>query len=107
LREAPITELASVVRSKNAGPFEVTFDLIFRDEATYRRVKEGGYLTRELVASLYRVPVDRILVFEFFDAARALKITMARPWPQGSVGERDMHAAQQHAPLLSIRIPWD
>jgi hypothetical protein len=102
-----ITELTSVLRSKNAGPFELTFDMIFKDEKTYQAVKSSGVLTRELIMDLYHIPADKILTFEFFDAATALKVTLVRPRPEASIGEIDMHGCQQHAPLLSINIPVD
>ncbi len=103
----PLAELASVIRSKNAGPFEVTLDLIFPDRETYERVKATGYFTRERVAGLYRVAPDQISELVFFDPALAVKITMARQNPQGSVGERDTYGAQQHAPLLGVELPWN
>ena len=37
---ARMRELASVIRSKNAGPFEITFDILFADAETYRRVEK-------------------------------------------------------------------
>ena len=30
-----LTELASVIRSKNSGPYELTFDVIFKDFETF------------------------------------------------------------------------
>ena len=30
-------DLATLIRSKNAGPFILTFDIMFDDEASYRR----------------------------------------------------------------------
>jgi nicotinamidase-related amidase len=100
-------DLARVVRSKNAGPFEVTFDVMFGNRDSYERVKAAGWLTRDRVAALYHVPPDEVYEVVFFDPALALKITMARRIAQGSVGERDTYAAQQHAPLLEADIPWD
>jgi hypothetical protein len=102
-----ITELTSVLRSKNAGPFELTFDLIFKDDKTYQAVKSSGVLTRELIMKLYHIPAEKIITFEFFDAANALKFTLVRPRPEASIGEIDMHGCQQHAPLLGINIPID
>jgi len=32
-------DLASVLRSKNAGPFELTLDVMFADEQSYALVK--------------------------------------------------------------------
>jgi nicotinamidase-related amidase len=102
-----LADLASVIRSKNAGPFEVTLDLIFPDRATYERVKSTGYFTRERMAALYRVPLEAVYDLVFFDPALALKVTLARQRPQGSIGESDTYGAQQHAPLLGVELPWD
>jgi nicotinamidase-related amidase len=102
-----LVDLASVIRSKNAGPFEVTLDVIFPDRDTYERVKRTGYFTRERVATLYRLPVGQVHEVVFFDPALAIKLTLARTTAQGSVGERDTYGAQQHAPLLDVAVPWD
>ena len=102
-----LADLASVIRSKNAGPFEVTLDIIFPDRDTYERVKATGWFTRERLAALYRVPVDDVYDVVFFDPALAVKATLARQRPQGSIGETDTYGAQQHAPLLDVEIAWD
>src|SRR5215469_13073448 len=94
----PLKDVAKVIRSKNAGPFEVTFDIIFKSKADYERVKAAGVITKELVSKLYNVPTQTILAFVYFDVANAIKFTLPRPRPQGSVGETDMHCAQQHIP---------
>lgn len=100
-------ELARVVRSKNAGPFELTLDVIFPDRQTYEGVKRTGYFNRERLAALYRVRVDDVYEVVCFDPANAIKITLARQRPQGSVGESDTYGAQQHAPLLDVELPWN
>jgi Domain of unknown function (DUF4387) len=102
----PLSSIAKVIRSKNAGPFEITLDVIFGSREDYEAVKRAKVITRELIAKLYNVATQQILTFVFFDAANAIKITLPRPRPQGSVGETDMHAAQQHAPLMDIMVPW-
>ncbi len=99
-------DVARVVRSKNAGPFEVTFDVMFGDWESYRRFKEGDFLTPEVFARLYGIPVEDVLVFEYFDQAMALKITVKRQVPSGSIGDEDVYAAQQHLPLFNFMIPW-
>ena len=98
--------IAKVVRSKNAGPFEITFDIIFKTSEDYERVRASGVITKELISRLYDVPTQRIVTFLYFDAANAIKATIPRPRPQGSIGEIDMHAAQQHVPLMNVLIPW-
>jgi len=102
-----LTEVARVIRSKNAGPFEMTLDIIFNDRQTYEKVKATGVISKNLIAKLYGVSENKITAFVYYDAANAVKATLVRPRPQGSVGETDMHAAQQHVPLLKIRIPWE
>ena len=46
-----LTELARVIRSKNAGPFELTFDIIFKDAESYERARQSGIFSRELAAT--------------------------------------------------------
>jgi hypothetical protein len=103
----PLSEIAKVIRSKNAGPFEITMDIIFNNQEEYQRAKATGVITKELIASLYNLPVEKIITFVEFDAANAIKATIPRIRPQGSIGETDTFAAQQHAPLLSIMLPWE
>lgn len=103
--EAPLNEVARIIRSKNSGPFELTFDVMFDDPAVYQRVKDADIFTNETIKSLYRVTDEDILTNMYFDPALAWKCTIKRPWAQGSVGERDTLGTQQHAPLLGIRVP--
>jgi len=35
-----LSEIAQVIRSKNAGPFEITLDIIFSNKDTYEKVKK-------------------------------------------------------------------
>lgn len=100
-----LRELAKVVRSKNSGPFEITFDVIFDSEERYRQVKASGVLTEALICRLYSITPEDIITLMFFDPARAFKLTLKRAWGQGCVGERDTFGAQQHAPLLTVEIP--
>ncbi len=102
-----LRDLATFVRSKNAKPFRLTFDIIFSEPETYQKVKETGVITPELFCSLYRVPKESITSFLAFDPGLAIKITIKRPIVQGDPGETDVYGAQQHAPLLDIEIPWN
>ncbi|KAF9760804.1 hypothetical protein IL306_004114 [Fusarium sp. DS 682] len=104
-RKARMEELARIIRSKNSGPFELTFDIMFDDEAVYKRVRDANVLTNDVIQSLYHVQKDEILTNMFFEPALAWKCTIKRPWAQGSVGERDTLGTQQHALLLGIEVP--
>jgi hypothetical protein len=96
--------LARLIRSKNAGPFVLTFDVMFEEEATYRRVLASGALTRASFAALYRVPEAEVMFFHH-DAARAIKISIPRPHVQCDLDDGDAYGGQQHAPLVELRIP--
>ena len=100
-----LKDLAKVIRSKNSGPFELTFDVIFDNPAIYERVKASGVLTRALMCKLYGVRDEDIVAFMFFEPALAFKFTLRRGWAQGSIGERDTFGAQQQVPLMGIEIP--
>ena len=97
-------EKAKVLRSKNAGPFEITFDILFDNVRDYEEVKQSGKLTEEVVAQAYNVTLHDIHHFVFFDQALGIKITMARRISSGSPGDRDVYGAQQHAPLMYIDV---
>ncbi|KAH7166590.1 hypothetical protein EDB81DRAFT_681488 [Dactylonectria macrodidyma] len=103
--EAVLSQLARIIRSKNSGPFEMTFDVMFDDVAVYERVKAVDKLGNETIKALFRVTDADILTNMYFDPALAWKCTIRRPWAQGSVGERDTLGTQQHAPLLGVVIP--
>jgi hypothetical protein len=102
----PLLEIASVIRTKNAGPYELTIDIIFRNREIYERVKSAESLNAALIASLYGVPQQDILEALYFDPACAFKATMKRPLPCGQIGETDIYGAQQHAPLLDLCLPY-
>ncbi len=106
-KEISIVDIADVIRSKNAGPFELTFDIIFKNKEYYEKVKKSKIITKELIAELYQIPVDKVLYFVEFDPANAIKATIVRPVDSGSIGETDVYGAQQHAPLLGIKIPME
>jgi hypothetical protein len=104
---ARLYDLAKVLRSKNAGPFELTLDVMFDDDETYQMVKRSGVIDKELVCRLYRVRPEDVYHVVCFDAARAIKITIKRPVDSGGIGDTDIYGAQQHAPLIDVMIPID
>jgi hypothetical protein len=55
---AKLGEMARLIRSKNAGPFELTFDIMFDDKESFQRVFDSNALSRQLIADLYRVPQE-------------------------------------------------
>ena len=101
---ATIGDLAVLVRSKNAGPFWLTIDIMFDDADNYRRVRDSEAINRTLAARLYRRdPADNIVVNH--DAALAITVSFPRPQSSGSKLDSDVYGGQQYAPLLSLAVP--
>jgi len=101
----PLSALAKTIRSKNAGVDKITFDVIFRDRASYELVRRAKVLSREAVCRIYGIPDSRISDHVEFDPALAIKFTIYRKTPSGSVGDADIFGSQQYAPLLDIAVP--
>ena len=51
-----LEDIASVIRSKNAGPRALTLDVMFADDAGYARAAQSPALTAPHIAALYGVP---------------------------------------------------
>jgi hypothetical protein len=100
-----LVDLAKAIRSKNAGPDKITFDVIMKDRAAYDRVRDSGVLSREAVRRLYGIPDSRISDHVAFDPALAIKFTILRTQPSGSLGDADIFGSQQYGPLLGIVLP--
>jgi hypothetical protein len=99
----PITQLASVIRSKNAGPLCFTVDLFFRDAAAYQLAAQSEALQCHSVADCYGLLVSQVMRFELPDIL-AIKLSMPRTVCAGNPGDGDLYGAQQHAPLLSLMV---
>lgn len=107
MQKINITELTNVIRSKNAGPYELTFDFIFKSEEIFTKVVESKVINEELIASLYKIPVEKVISVVAYPPSKAIKATIIRPRAAGDFGETDVYGAQQHGPLLNIEIPWE
>lgn len=99
-----LRDLAGIVRSKNAGPFRLTLDILFRDERRFRHVVQSGCITRESVAQAYGIAPDQVTSIFVVPAGRAIKVTLRRPTGQGDFGETDIYGCQQHVPLLDLPV---
>jgi hypothetical protein len=98
-----LKHLASVVRSKNAGPLCLTVDLFFRDRPAYERAIASSGLSAESVAWLYGVQAEQVRRFDLPEIL-AIKLAMPRALCAGDPGDGDVYGAQQHAPLLEVLL---
>jgi hypothetical protein len=98
-----LIDVARVIRSKNAGPTTLTVDLMFNDEAGYKRALAAPSLAPPEIARLYGLEPSQVEVIPYPPAV-AIKIVMDRMLVAGDPGDRDVYGAQQHAPLLEVEI---
>jgi hypothetical protein len=99
-----LVDLATVVRSKNAGPLFVTFDVMFNSIDNYERVKKSGVLTQEIIAGLYNVETKDVNII-MYDIVTSLKITIPRKEISGALADDDVYGCQQQVLLTNILIP--
>jgi hypothetical protein len=103
--KATLADAALVVRSKNAGPFELTLDIIFKERKAFERARDTHLINKGLISRLYGVPEHDVFDIVAFEPANAIKATIKRRLPSAAIGETDVYGAQQHAPLLGV--PFD
>ncbi len=95
-------QLTKLIRSKNAGPFELTFDIMFKDVESYEVVLLLNVLTPKTVSQLYDVPEDEVRFFKIRDIL-TIKFSIPRKTFSGDVNDTDVYGGQFHGPL--VRLP--
>ena len=93
-----------LIRSKNAGPFQLTIDVMFSDPESYERVLSSGVLDPQLFSDIYGTPLEEVRIMPY-DAAHSIKVTIPRPLVSGDSGDGDMMGGQQYGPLVELEIP--
>lgn len=101
---AKLKDIAQLIRSKNAGPFNLTFDFMFDRLEDYRRVRDSGVINQELFAEIYGTPVEDVEIYSV-DAAQGIKVTIPRPIIQGDLDDSDSFGGQLFGPLVDLEIP--
>jgi hypothetical protein len=96
--------LAKLIRSKNAGPFMLTIDVLFDDSEAFERVVAAQILTRDAMAQLFGTDPDDVEIY-VVRAALAVKVSMPRIVPSGSIHDTDVFGGQQFAPLVDLEVP--
>jgi hypothetical protein len=99
-----LVDITDIIRSKNAGPYELTFDIMFKSSEWYDKVCRAGVINEELICRQYKIQPSDIISIVEFAPAKAIKATIRRPFPSGNIGETDVYGAQQHAPLLDLEF---
>ncbi|MGW3285265.1 DUF4387 domain-containing protein [Streptomyces sp. NPDC001002] len=99
-----LLDYCSLIRSKNAGPFTLTFDFMCHDQDSYDALVATGFLDENLFATLFEADPDDISVINH-PLALAVKVSLPRPTVQGDLHDSDCYAGQQYAPLMDMEIP--
>ena len=96
-----LVEYTRILRSKNAGPLFITFDLIFANREDMEHVRKT--LTAQMVAQAYGVSAEKISIISY-EVVNSIKITFPRKHISGQLEDGDIYGCQQHVPLASIEL---
>ena len=94
---------AFVCRSKNAGPFQVTIDLMFSTAEKFQKVLDSANFTAEKIAELYHVSADKVAI-KPFERILTIKVVLPRSSSSGAPLDSDVYGSQQHFPLGNLEI---
>lgn len=94
----------AIVRSKDAGPFRFTLDVIFKNREQYEKMKASGVWNRKTLCALCRVPEEDVKECLVYEPAMAFKFTYQRPISSGAFGDNDVYGAQQHVALYQLEF---
>ena len=96
-----LIDYTKILRSKNAGPLFITFDLIFHNNEDMVYVFQ--HLTKEHISQAYQVSVEKIDII-VYGVVNSIKITFPRKNISGSLADNDIYGCQQHVPLANIEL---
>lgn len=96
-----LIDYTKILRSKNAGPLFITFDLIFNTKEDMEYVAER--LKKEHISAAYDVSEEKIEIIPY-GVVNSIKITFPRKNISGSTQDNDIYGCQQHIPLANILI---
>lgn len=98
-----LKDYAYMLRSKNAGPFFLTFDIIFHNQEGYHKVVQSNVISKEQIARLYKCEVDQVQIFQY-EKVSSIKVSIPREYSSGAIHDTDVFGAQQHVPLMMLEV---
>ena len=96
-----LIDYTKILRSKNAGPLFITFDLIFNTKEDMEYVEER--LKKSDISRVYDIGEEKIDIISY-GVVNSIKITFPRKNISGSLEDKDIYGCQQHMPLANIEI---
>ncbi len=94
-----LKEAVKVLRSKNAGVWHITIDIVFKNSELYEIAKTK--LTTELFCELFN---RNELEYFQCDSINTLKVSFLREQAAGSLKDTDCLGANFYIPLMEIEI---
>ena len=94
-----LIDYTKILRSKNAGPLFITFDLIFNTKEDMEYVESR--LKKEDIAKAYGTLEEKIDIIPY-SVVNSIKIKFPRQNISGSLADDDIYGCQMHVPLANI-----
>ena len=99
-----LIDIARILRSKNAGPLYLTFDVMFDTREEMERVLDSGAVNAASVAKLYGVAPQQVSIIPY-EVVHSFKVTIPRAHVSGDIEDDDIYGCQQHLKLADMMIP--
>lgn len=96
-----LIDYTKILRSKNAGPLFITFDLIFETPDSMEYVVKN--LKKEDIAKAYYTDIKKIDIISY-NVVNSIKITFPRKNISGAIADNDIYGCQQHMPLANLEL---
>ena len=96
-----LIDYAKILRSKNAGPLFITFDIIFDSAEKMEYVMKS--LQKSDVSAAFGVDEEEIDIIDYA-VVNSIKITFPRRYISGDIFDTDIYGAQMHTPLANIEL---
>jgi hypothetical protein len=98
-----LLDYAKTLRSKNAGAFLLTIDVVMKSPEAFQEIVARNVLTPARIGALYGLSAESVAVIPY-PAATAIKLTFPRHMPSGEIGDSDVYGAQQHVPIMMLEV---
>ncbi|MET0740952.1 MAG: DUF4387 family protein [Candidatus Nanopelagicales bacterium] len=99
-----LRDAASIVRSKNAGPFWLTVDVFFTDADAFEAAQSSALLTVAGVAAAYGVPAESVKGVFWDERVRGVKVSLLRWSSSSDPFCSDLFGAHLHSPLADSEL---
>lgn len=99
-----LEEVASIIRSKNSGPYLYTIDIFVDNSDDYYRLKSDDILNERIVTKHLNIDFEQLEGIYFFNPVNGIKITYQRDISSGAYGDLDVYGTQQYIKMIDFDI---